>query len=284
MTSQDTEHVGAMASRRPPSLPERADIALLALLPTLAVRAWQQPSPVWIGIALLALILPLLRRLLPSVSASRGLLIAPNLLLLAAWMPATAPHTLGLALLACVVLAAIWRGRDAAHPFHPAMIAAALALIVWPAPVDSVVRSDAALLPAVASALGGLLLIGRGVVRWQAPAGLLAGAALTLLVAMMLSPALDSDPLIPALLSPLVLTAFFVADDPPRTCLHARARGLLGALTGAMAMAAMLALHILHRDPQVLLALAGVMLLGNAAAPTFDRLFATPRTPRASTP
>lgn len=283
MSAPEPSAATAQPLRPTPDLQARADAATFALLPPLAVLACLTRSPAWSIAAGLALIAPILRRWLDRNRNTAVWRIVPNLLLIAVWLPVDAMPARIAAMAGYLVLCALWRDRDAANPFHPAMIAIAVVLLAWPA-TPAAMPPDHALVLAASAALGGLFLLLRGAIRWQAPTGMLAGAAIAIMGGLLWMPALNADPMLPALLPSLVLTALFIADDPPRTCMQPRARGLLGALIGLLAMAAMLVLHATQRDAHMLPTLAGMVLLGNAAAPTFDRWFATPRKPRPTTP
>jgi Na+-translocating ferredoxin:NAD+ oxidoreductase RnfD subunit len=168
-------------------------------------------------------------------------------------------------------------GREDDNPFQPAMLACALALAVFPTSTAALPPVAHSLWIAGAYALGGCALVAGRCMRWQAPAGMLAGVASITAPAMLAGRLPIHDAAWVALLPTLALTAFFVVDDPPRTCMSPRGRIACGFLTGAISMAAILLLHVAHRDDRMLLALTGAVLLMNAAAPWLDREFKRPR-------
>lgn len=257
----------------------RTDRALWCLLPLVGAHAWLERRLVWLVAGVFLAALPALRRRWRSRNRTDGGSFLALLMLIFLWMPVDADNARHLAILIFATLAIVWDRRDAANPFHPLMTACAIALLIAPAPPDFAPISASGWL-AAACALGGVALLGLRAIRWQAPLGMLAGAGLTWAIGMALTGTTPADPLLLALLPPVLLIAFFVADDPPRTCMNPRARWLCGALIGASAGTAILALHAAHHDERLLLALTGAVLLGNAAAPALDRVLASPRSNR----
>jgi Na+-translocating ferredoxin:NAD+ oxidoreductase RnfD subunit len=264
------------------SMRMRARWMLLALLPGAALVAWfrRDPSPwEWLGAALL-LVFCFAHYRAPA-QRQRDLSPLLRFALVVLWLPPATPWwTFALAMFAIVAIEWLFADRPAANPFHPTMIACALVLVCLPvapsaSPSSGAVASSAWI--ALAWALGGIALLAARCIRWQAPLALLAGAAIVFAAWGATDPSLPADPVLRSLLPSLVLTAFFIADDPPRTGMQPRARLFCGFLAGGIATATMLDLHMLHRDGQLPLALAGTMLAMSAAAPTLDRLFASPR-------
>ncbi|MBS0458194.1 MAG: RnfABCDGE type electron transport complex subunit D [Proteobacteria bacterium] len=283
-----TEDANAGVENLPPPRPAldgvaRSQRALLCLLPIVGALAWNQHRPAWMVFCALALVLALVPRSTRPRPATTALHLYLQLLLMVLWLPPAAAWTRALAIVIAVVLALAWRHRDAANPFHPMMTACAIALLIAPA-TAAIAPIHANLLLAAACALGGIALLGLRAIRWQAPLGLLGGAGLAYAIGTALTGATYTDPMILALLPPVLLAAFFIADDPPRTCMQPRARLLCGALIGAIAATAIVALHAAHHDDRLLPALAGAVLLGNAAAPALDRWLTPPRRARTSSP
>lgn len=257
----------------------RTDRALWCLLPLVGAHAWSERSWIWLTTGVLIAALPWLRSHWRNRKGWDGGSYLAWLMLIILWLPASAAIARGLAMLICVILAIVWNRRDAANPFHPLMTACAIALSIAPTIPDAAPISASVWL-AAACALGGGALLGLRAIRWQAPLGMLAGVGLTCAIATALTGAIAVDRVLLALLPSFFLIAFFVTDDPPRTCMIPRARLLCGMLVGALAVAATLALHAAHHDDRLLLALAGAVLFGNAAAPTLDRVFSPLRAAR----
>ncbi|MBS0462830.1 MAG: RnfABCDGE type electron transport complex subunit D [Proteobacteria bacterium] len=288
-----TDGANAGAENLPPPRPALDEVArtnrmALCLLPIVGAHAWAERSVAWsvagwLVIGLLIALLPALQRRRSRYVKTNDWQLLLQLFLIVLWVPNAADSTRHYAIGAYAVLSIFWHRRDAANPFHPMMTACAIALLLAPAtPAIAPIRAN--LLLATACALGGIALLTLRAIRWQAPLGLLGGAALAYAIAIALIGARLIDPALLALLPPFLLTAFFIADDPPRTCMQPRARLLCGALIGALATTAIVALHADHHDVRLLPALAGAVLLGNAAAPALDRWLTPPRPVRTSGP
>ena len=257
--------------RRAIAMRWRAVWTMLALLPGTAMSAWFQGGQflAWLAGALL------LRICLPRNGSftlqPRNLSSLVRIALVALWLPMAARGwTLPAGLLAVLAIEFVFEARETAIPFHPAMMACAFALMFSPwLPSPSIGIVPASWI-AVAYGLGGAVMIFTRCVRWQAPLAMQTGAAIVLGAWWLVDPSLPFQTLLPTGLPAFVLTAFFVSDDPSRACMNPLARLVSGFAAGVIAMAAALGLHSMHRDPQVLPALAGTMLLMNTAAPWLD--------------
>ncbi|HEY2346675.1 MAG TPA: RnfABCDGE type electron transport complex subunit D [Xanthomonadaceae bacterium] len=279
-TPRDPAFQASSPQARPTrDLHTRAAACTLALLPAVVACAWSGHdwTPAIISV-------PAALPLLQDHARNRGSegsdseRFFQQMLLLSLWMRTDALAARIGAMLALFVIDLALRRRDAANPFHPVMVACALALLVFPASPPERVLSEGAVPLAATIAAGGAVLLALRCVRWQAPVAMLACAVVAFALGSIVVPAWLGDPALLATFPSFALTAFFIVDDPPRACMRPRARLLSGALTGVVAMAATFGLHALHRDGQfLLLALAGTMLLANAAAPALDRLFSVSR-------
>ncbi len=264
--------IPSAALRPTPDLRNRATLATLALLPAV-VAAWMGHDATAAIAATPAVVMILLDRMPAQAPVAGTVPFFQQFLVLSLWLGTDAIAARVVAALALLLLHLAWRGRDQANPFHPVMASCALALAFVPASPIAVVHPGDVLPRAAAIALGGVGLLALRCVRWQAPLGMLAGATFATAVAAWVDPSWLRSGAFLAILPAFVLTAFFVADDPPRTCMRGQGRLLVWLLAGCVAAAAMFALHATGRDARLPLALAGSVLLANAAAPAFDRLF-----------
>ena len=244
-----------MPKRPSRSLAARNAWCLAALLPAIALLCWRAgPAlPASFALALLAALaieaatLKLRKQpLAPFLREGSAVTIALALLL---WLPALAGWKLVLVLFVALALARQafgGLGRNLLHPLAVGVACAQLLAVPPPSP-----QADLAL--ALPCLLGGLLLMGLRIVRWQAPLGLLAGAACGLLA---------SGGSLETLAQPAwLLAAFFVAGDPVTTAEDPRARALAAGLAGLGAgLAGAIAPALL---PFALLAM-------NAATPALD--------------
>lgn len=146
------------------------------------------------------------------------------------------PPDVPIATLALGVVVAIALGKQVfgglgENPFNPAMLGVALIALVLPAQVAAAPGSGWL---SLALLLGGLVLLARRVIGWQAPLGVVAGVAIAAagLAGSGSLPQAVADALA---LSWVPLAAFFVATDPVTGCAHARARLLFGFGAGALA-------------------------------------------------
>ncbi len=80
----------------------------------------------------------------------------------------------------------------------------------------------------LAYAVGGLWLWQRGIIRWQAPTGVLAAAVLLSGLLWLASPDLHAPPSLQLLSGALVLAAFFIVTDPVSGCATPRGRLVFG--------------------------------------------------------
>ncbi|MBS0576741.1 MAG: RnfABCDGE type electron transport complex subunit D [Proteobacteria bacterium] len=196
------------------------------------------------------------------------------------WLPPALPGWSHGAAASVAWLLARRCGRDGGSAFHPAMVGCALAALPFgDAPRNAV---EPSLLPAIAAAftLAGIALaIGR-CIRWPVAVAVLAGGTATAATWLLLAPLPTHDHLLTALPGASLLV-FFIATDPASGCQWPRARWAFGVGLGVLAALAMLSLHDERRRA---LAMAGSVLLMNAAAPTLDRLLPLPRRPESTHP
>jgi len=242
-----------MSSKRPAlGLAARNAWMLAALLPGIALQYRDAGPPVLVAMAIaLAAALVFesvslaIRRqpLAPFLREGSALVHAATVV---AWLPAISAVPLAIALFAALVLARQAFGGLARNLFHPAAVGIGLAL--WFAPPDVPAKELAFTWLA-----GGLFLVSLRIAHWQAPAFLLAGGALGVLLGGHKFGSLDH----PA----WMLAAFFIAGDPMTTPENPRARALAAAATGLLAgLAGAFAPVVL---PFALLAM-------NAATPSLD--------------
>lgn len=115
----------------------------------------------------------------------------------------------------------------------------------------------------LAHALGGLLLLWRGVIRWQVPAAVLATTLLASLPFWLWDPDLHASPLQQLGEGALVFAAFFIATDPVSGCTTPRGRLFFGAGVALLALA-------IRRWGVYPDGVAFAVLLMNCAAPWID--------------
>lgn len=117
---------------------------------------------------------------------------------------------------------------------------------------------------------GGLILLARGVIRWQIPVSFLLALSLCAVVGRQLQPDVCA-PLPQHLFSGFtLLAAFFIVTDPVTSATTGRGRLLFGALTGALVWA----IRTYGGYPE---GIAFAVLLANLTVPLIDRL-TRPRT------
>jgi electron transport complex protein RnfD len=234
------------ASARPArSLAARNLWLLAALLPGLLLQVRDDHGlPLRLLLALAAALafeaLSLLLRRQPLLPYLREGSAFVHAAILVAWLPTLESPRLLATVFVALVLARQAFGGLGRNLFHPVAAGVAFAQLAWLAPLPS--TSAEHWLP-FAWLLGGLVLVGLRIVRWQAPVFLLAGMCL-------LSNPLG-DPR-------WLLAAFFVAGDALTTPQGARARALAAAGAGLAA-----GLGGVATLPFALLAM-------NAAAPLLD--------------
>lgn len=177
--------------------------------------------------------------------------------------------------IACIgVIAALAMGKHmygglGDNPFNPAMFGCAL-LLAGLSPYLQVVPTAAATtsgLPWVPMmyALGGLFLLWKKVIRWHAPAAMLAGALVTrLLSPSLVEGAFKGTDRFTDLSAPLVLAAFFIVTDPVTGCLSARGRLAFGAGAGVLTV-------VFSRAGDAATGLPFAVLAMNCAASWIDR-------------
>lgn len=128
-------------------------------------------------------------------------------------------------------------------------------------------HSQAAAWTAIATAylLGGLYLLWRRIVGWQAPAGVIAGCILLTLPFWLFDAEVHPAPLQHLSSGGLLLAAWFVATDPVSGCTSPRGRLVFGVGVAALTLA-------IRRWGHYPDGVAFAVLLMNAAAPLIDRV------------
>jgi len=128
-------------------------------------------------------------------------------------------------------------------------------------------RSQPAAWTAIATAylLGGLYLLWRRIVSWQAPLGVIGGCVLLTLPFWLFDAELHASPLRHLGHGGLLLAAWFVATDPVSGCTSPRGRLIFGLGVAALT----LAIRRWGNHPD---GVAFAVLLMNAAAPLIDRV------------
>ncbi|WP_304167602.1 RnfABCDGE type electron transport complex subunit D [Lonsdalea britannica] len=113
--------------------------------------------------------------------------------------------------------------------------------------------------------VGGLILLARGIIRWQIPVSFLLALSICALVGRQLQPDVCA-PLPQHLFSGFtLLAAFFIVTDPVTSPTTGKGRLLFGALTGALVWA----IRTYGGYPE---GIAFAVLLANLAVPVIDRL------------
>ncbi|MBD8526547.1 RnfABCDGE type electron transport complex subunit D [Pseudoxanthomonas sp. CAU 1598] len=123
----------------------------------------------------------------------------------------------------------------------------------------------AAVTPWMAAAylFGGLILLWRGLLRWQTPAGVLLGIVAVSAVPWLLDSGQYASPLFHLLSGASLVTAFFIASDPVSGCTTPRGRWIFAFGVGALIIVIRLWGH--YPDGA-----AFAVLLMNACAPWID--------------
>ncbi len=111
---------------------------------------------------------------------------------------------------------------------------------------------------------GGLVLLAAGVIRWQIPAGFLAGLIAVSLLLHLGDAQRHASPLFHLMNGATMLGAFFIATDPVSSPVTPRGRLVFGLLVGALVV-------LIRRFGQYPDGVAFAVLLMNAAAPLIDR-------------
>lgn len=280
MTAADTAPDSPLR-RRAVSTRMRAAALLLALLPGMTIEAW------WLGPGFAGRLAGvLLGAVVAGLVSSRQLALreqSPTPLLMALlaflWLPGWLPWWLGLGAAGLAYWVARVFGRvSGASAFHPAMIGAAAAMLFAfpPVPFPPV---DDSLSYAIAGAwiCGGIVLAVCRCIRWQVVVAVWLGAALASFAGLLLGGHVPANDAVVAALPDAALTQFFIATDSSSGCTATRARWLFGAGVGILSQLALLALH---DRTQMLLGMAGTVLLMNAAAPWLETICARPRPAR----
>ncbi|MBM4197202.1 MAG: RnfABCDGE type electron transport complex subunit D [Gammaproteobacteria bacterium] len=112
--------------------------------------------------------------------------------------------------------------------------------------------------------LGGLWLLYRGIIRWQIPAGMLAGVLAGSLLLYLADPQTHASPLFHLYAGGTLLGAFFIATDPVSACVTDRGRLIYGAGCGLVTVA----IRSWAAFPD---GVAFAVLLMNVLAPLIDR-------------
>jgi electron transport complex protein RnfD len=115
-----------------------------------------------------------------------------------------------------------------------------------------------------AALAGGLLLLARGIVRWQIPAAMLAGIALPAALGAALDPGSHPGALFHLFSGATILGAFFIATDPVSAATSDRGRLVYGAGVGLITW-------IIRRWGSYPDGVAFAVLLMNLAVPLIDR-------------
>lgn len=246
----------------------RARWTLLALLPGALALAWFDTRP---DVPILVAIGALVLQAMSGESRPQRWMWIADFALAYTWLVVAAAPPAALVLALAIVAVIHWAfGKDPAMPpFHPAMLASALGLLAVPPAAASAVPAEPAW-SAAAFAAGGLALLAARCIRWQTPVGMLATLAASAAIAGLFGNPTLADSRVQAIFPLLALLAFFVIDDPPRTAMQPIARLACGAFAGLLSAGAILALHAIHRESALPFALAGAVLLMNAAAPGMD--------------
>lgn len=128
-------------------------------------------------------------------------------------------------------------------------------------------HSQAAAWTVIATAylLGGLYLLWRRIVSWQAPAGVIAGSILLTLPFWLFDAEVHPSPLQHLSSGGLLLAAWFIATDPVSGCTSPRGRLVFGVGVAALTLA-------IRRWGHYPDGVAFAVLLMNAAAPLIDRV------------
>jgi electron transport complex protein RnfD len=123
-------------------------------------------------------------------------------------------------------------GGIGGYPMHPAMVGWLILLLSWPHhlyPLGSASIAAPHVAAVVTTLLGGIVLWLTGYIRWQIPAGVLAGTALA---ALLFRNALGGTFLDQFLTGHVVLAAFFIATDSTCSPANRLASLLHGLFTG----------------------------------------------------
>ncbi|MFP1951846.1 RnfABCDGE type electron transport complex subunit D [Lonsdalea quercina] len=113
--------------------------------------------------------------------------------------------------------------------------------------------------------VGGLLLLARGIVRWQIPVSFLLALSLCALAGRQLQPEACAPLSLHLFSGFTLLAAFFIVTDPVTSPTTGKGRLLFGALTGALVWV----IRTYGGYPE---GVAFAVLLGNLAVPVIDRL------------
>ncbi len=246
---------------------------LLALLPGLLVTVYFQGLPLLLILLLAAaagLVFEslglLLRQQKPGKQLRNGSFLL-SALTLALLLPAGSPWWLPLVAVGLALL--LFKhafGGLGQHPFNPAMAACLMLMLAWPADWQGSdgVGQNPWLWSNLAFLVGGLYLISSRVINCSVPLSLLTSLAL---LAWFSDPGAGSWHSIQAqlLIGPVMLTAFFIATDPPSSPQTLLARLLYGLL-----IACLIFFGRQFSDYSQPLAMA--VVLGNFVAPALDLL------------
>lgn len=187
------------------------------------------------------------------------------------------PPTVPLWVLAIGIVVAIFLGKQVfggigGYPMHPAIVGWLVLLLSWPNhlyPVGMASIAAVHLAPILATAAGGVALIMLGYIRWQIPAGVIAGVVVFSLVFQGdLAVGADGQParIVDQLLTGHVaLAAFFLATDPTSSPANKAAKLVYGFGTGFMIV--LIRAYGIWPD-----AVPFAILLMNVMGPLLDRI------------
>ncbi|MBL8300539.1 MAG: RnfABCDGE type electron transport complex subunit D [Rhodanobacteraceae bacterium] len=180
-------------------------------------------------------------------------------------------YTLGLAETAGAIFLAgpgiTWDTLSSATPLDVARQLGAQGLRmpeIYSSPLYADSRAGAGPWIALAYTLGGLYLLWRRIIGWQAPVGVIAGTVLMTLPFWLLDAERHASPLQQLGSGGLMLAAWFVATDPVSGCTSPRGRLIFGAGVAVLTL-------IIRRWGTFPDGVAFAVLLMNALAPLIDR-------------
>jgi Na+-translocating ferredoxin:NAD+ oxidoreductase subunit D len=221
-------------------------LVLVALLPGAAMQAWLLGAGLIFNVLLAVafalsfetLMLKLRERpLRPFLSDLSAPLAAILLTLL---LPYSTPWWMvAFGVCAAIVFAKHLFGGLGENLFNPAMVGYAALVVVFPsffnkAAFESQSMAELPFLACSLYALGGLLLVGKSIIPWQAPVATLVAAAIAELLLRMASPGLGALAVHELSSGVMLFAAFFIVTDPVTGCWSGRGRLCFGAGVGLL--------------------------------------------------